>query len=318
VRPLLALALAAALSFAAAADAAPQFAPNPRQAFEGFVGINPPRVDVPVGALWIDGYGPTGEGAQADNLETVRSLNALTIDKNFQLSLSIGLLDLLGVDPKARSHYVARFTDLTIVRVKDIARVAGPQGEPRILEALKAGSVIVSSDAEIGLNGQSIAWAHSPADGSGTADRTKSYSIEARDMFIAVHVATSELTRSKERELRLGDDGKARIDEFLIVASRPSCPAPAVCRPELGITKLNSQTPVSTGTTPLDPNGELRLNLPVPVSDGAGGLFSRLAVRWIDPCSKDRPNSCGKEPKISVHYEGTRVKDLNWSNVKGW
>src|SRR4051795_8259319 len=81
--------------------AAPEFAPNPKQAYQGFIGINPPRADVPVGALWINGYGPSGEGAGSDNLGTVKSLSALSIDKNLQLQLSVGLLDLLGIDPKA-------------------------------------------------------------------------------------------------------------------------------------------------------------------------------------------------------------------------
>src|SRR4051812_48418383 len=138
VRSLLAVAGAAALSACVSASAASDFAPNPRQAFDGFVGINPPRADVPVGALWINGFGPTGEGTAADNLETVKSLNVLSIDKNLQLELTFGLLNLLGIDPKARDHYTARFTDLSVVRVKDLTRLAGVKGEPRIVEALKA------------------------------------------------------------------------------------------------------------------------------------------------------------------------------------
>jgi hypothetical protein len=51
---------------AACVEAAPDFAPNPKQAYQGFVAINPPRADVPVGALWINNYGPTGDAAGSD------------------------------------------------------------------------------------------------------------------------------------------------------------------------------------------------------------------------------------------------------------
>src|SRR5690348_12347357 len=124
MRSLLALTSAVALFTETCAVAAPSFAPSPRQAFEGFAGINPPRADVPLGALWIDAYGPTGEPAATENIEPVRSLNGLTIDKNLQLSLSFALFDLLGSGPKARGHYSARFTDLWIIRVRNLTKLS--------------------------------------------------------------------------------------------------------------------------------------------------------------------------------------------------
>lgn len=127
VRPLLALIGATVLLAGRPASSASGFAPNPRQAYPGFVGINPPRADVPVGAPWIDGYGSTGDGASPDNLETVKSLSALSIDKNLQLDLDIGILGLLGIDPKVHDHYVAHFSDISIVRVKDVSRLSWKQ-----------------------------------------------------------------------------------------------------------------------------------------------------------------------------------------------
>ena len=142
-----AVAVATLLAVASPGRSHPDFIPNPHQTFEGFVSINAPRPDVPVGALWIQGYGPTGEAASPDNVETVRSLNGVTIDKNLQLSASAGLLSLFGIDPRLRDHFTAHFTDLTLVRVKDPSKLSGPAGEPRILEALKAGGITISSDS---------------------------------------------------------------------------------------------------------------------------------------------------------------------------
>jgi hypothetical protein len=320
MRPLLAIIYPASLLLSAQATASPEFAPNPRQAFDGFVAINPPRADVPVGALWINGYGPTGDGAGNDNLETDKSLSALTIDKNLQLSLSLGLLQLFGIDPKARDHYTARFTDLSLVRVKDIDKLPGLKGEPRIIEALKAGSVIISSDSEIGLNGQNSAWQRNDLQMSGTADRAHTYSIEAHDMFIAIHVATPELTQSKDQQLRISDDGRtARIDDFLLIIDRSKCAAaPQPCKPELGVAKINSEMAANVARMPIGQSYAARLPLPVPVSDGQGGLYSSLAVQLIPRCADERIAGCGKEPRLMVHYEGTRLADLSHVEGKGW
>jgi hypothetical protein len=318
VRPLLKLALVLAI-LPASASAAPTFAPNPRQAFEGFAAINPPRADVPVGALWINDYGPTGDGAGKDNLETVRSLNGVTIDKNMQLSLSLGLFQLFGIDPKARDHYTAHFTDLSLVRVKDMGALTGPKGEPRIIEALKAGSVSISSDTEIGLNGQNAVWQRGTVQASGNADRSRVYSIEARDMFIAIHVATPEITQSKEQVLRIADDGaSARIDDFLIAIRQGHCVQTASCKPELGVMKINTQMPANVATSPLEPSDSVGLPLPVPISDGQGGLYTKLALHWIAPCSEGKKGGCGKTSRIIAQYEGARLQDLPKIEAKGW
>lgn len=83
--------------------------------------LKPPRAEVPVGAIWVSSVGPAGEGADPENLETVRSVNGLAKDQSLQLSLSLGLTGLLGIDPKLRDHYSARFSDLEIVRIKDLS-----------------------------------------------------------------------------------------------------------------------------------------------------------------------------------------------------
>ncbi len=319
MRSLLSLALTVGLTFAVTASAAPEFAPDPKQAFERFVGINPPRSDVPVGALWIKGYGPTGEPAGTDNVETVRSLNGLTIDKNLQLSLGVGVLDLLGIDPKARDHYTAHFADLSIVRVKDITKLAGPKGEPRIIEALKAGSVTVSSDSAIGLNAQKLGWQQG-VDGNTTNDRSKSYSIEGHDMFIAIHVATRTITHAKEQELRLSAGlGSARLDDYLIVLLKDHCSEGAKgCSPKLGVAKINSQTVESVPGLPVDARGKLALNLPVPIADGAGGLFDAIALRWLPSCTEHKADDCGKAGRLFATYQGTRLADEKIEHPKGW
>lgn len=326
MRPLLVLTWFAVAALPAPAPAASDFVPRPRQAFEDFVAINATRADVPVGALWIDGYGPVGEAAAADNIETVRSLHAMTIDKGLQLSFSLGLLDLLGIDPRYRHRLTARFTDLAIVRVKDVSKLAGPKGEPRVVEALRAASVTVSSDGEVGLNGRSLGWTMRNVEGQGMSGRTRAYSIEGRDMFIAIRVATPELTSGPEEELGVrsgpGSDLVTRTDDFEIRIAGGACEpeVQAVCpSPTFSIVKLSTHpTEASATQAPAGEDGTVRLGLPVPVADRKGGLFDAIRLRWLAPCAVRKAEGCARRPRMFARFEGSRLTDVKKPQAKDW
>lgn len=326
MRRLLPLTALVGVSLHSAAPASPAFVPSPKQAFDGFVAINAPRPDVPVGALWIDGYGPVGAAAGPDNLETVRSLNGMTIDKGFQVNLSLGLLQLLGIDPRFRDRLTARFTDLAIVRVKDIAKLAGPKGEPRIIEAIKAASIVVSSDGELGLNGRSVGWNVQDIDGQGTSGRTRSFSIEGRDMFIAIRVATHELVRGPEQELDLHpaaardlattlEDYEVRVRDGACDASLSGpCPSPS-----FSIVKLSTHpAEAPTEHVAAAEDGDSQLSLPVPVADDRGGLFDAVRLRWIPACAVRKADGCRKRPRLFTQFIGTRLTEVKRPQAHDW
>ena len=138
-------------------------------------------------------------------------------------------------------------------------------------------------------------------------------------MFIAVHVATPELTQSDEKALKLSEDGgSARLDDYLIVIRPGHCSEAAKCKPELGIEKINTQMPASLKTTPMDSTNGLELPLPVPMSDGKGGLFTNMVLHWIAPCGEAKTEGCGRQPRLSAHYEGTRLQDVDAVKGHGW
>lgn len=203
-----AAALGVALASIAAAERAlgadQRFVPQPATAFEDFTALREPRAELPLGAVWVQGHGPYGSGAAADNLETVRSLNGFTVNRNLQLSLTLGLFNLLGLDPSLRNQVSARFSDLSIVRVKDLARLEGATGAPRIYEALKAGTITLSTERNMGLN---ISGNQIPGLGSllgrGPVGNARTYALEGQDLFIAYRVVTPTRARRHVQELQL-------------------------------------------------------------------------------------------------------------------
>lgn len=299
--------------------AAPDFVSSPSKAYDGFLAINPPRADVPVGALWIDGYGPTGEAAAADNIETVRSLNTLALDRNLQISLSASILNLLGVDPRFRDHYTARFSDLSIVRVKQVDRLSGPTGAPRIVEAIKAGSISVTTDGEAGLNARSSSWDVRKVEGNATSGRTRSSTIEGRDLFIAVRLGTLIEITSKAKTVDLAPQGSSFVGtldgQTLIVHPSPcvesikdACPPGAASFGRAGSSEPESLQKIGTDQA-------IELMLPIPRSDGEGGLFDRVRIQGNQRCL-ERQRGCGES--VVVRYAGWRMVLLEKVNARDW
>jgi len=277
-----------------------RFVPHPKEAYADFAPLREPRANVPVGALWVQGYGPHGEGAAADNLETIRGVNSLTMGRNLQVSLTLGLLNFLGIDPGLRNQITARFSDLSIVRVKDLTKLTGPAGEPRIYEALRAGSITITTDSNLSLNLNVLGGAQGlPVTGRGGGGRTRTYTLDARDMFIGMRVVTPTAVTMHRREINLGRSGAgvARLDEYQVsvdAASLKACieqanspEAVGVCtqeqKAEIRLSRPSSGNAlaISSIDVPIDASAwpaRVSVPLPVPLSDDRGGLLTSLQV----------------------------------------
>lgn len=303
----------------AQAAGVPAFVPKPSAIYDGFVAINGPRADVPVGALWIDGYGPHGEGGKPDNLETVRGLSGIAISRDLELSLTAGLLDLLGIDPALRKHFQARFSELSIVRVKDVSRLSGPVGEPRIIEAMKAASILITSEQDFGLDLEKRSLA-TPFAGTLDSGSKRGFTIEGREMFIAMRVAKSRASRSEPTLLKFERSGELWAGDahgLSVIARIHRCTpeSNSACRPkaEWGI--------YAAGTVPANApalSTDLRHTLPMPRSDGHGGLYTSAELNLLPPCRERRAESCGSEWRAWLSLVGDRMEDTSKPRAPRW
>ena len=262
---------------------------------------------------------------RADNIETVRSLNGLTVDKTLQLSLSAGLFSFLGIDPHLRSHFTAHFTDLTVVRVKDIALLAGPAGEPHIVEALKAGGITVTSDSDAGLAARTLGFDQSKLSGQMANDRSRSFSIDGRDLFVAIRVATREPIEGPEHEFKLEatgpSSGNIRISEYELAIANIGCVKQGIsgCTGPTAVSLAKATSPSVAPTSVLfDATGSADLSLPMPLSDGGSGLYTKLAVRLIPSCRRAKASGCARQDRAIVRYLGERVQALSNPEARAW
>lgn len=311
--------------------------------------MDQPRTDVPVGALWIQNYGPTGEGAAPDNLETIKSLTGVAINNDLQLSLTAGLFTLFGLDPSYKNRVTARFTDVAIVRVKDMTKLSGPREEPRIYEALKAGTITITTDNSVGLDFDAGARARGlPVVGRADTGRNKSLTIDGRDMFIAYRVATLKAVQGEVEEVRLratdgGADGQVAeyriaidtaeldkcMDEAAPAAQAKACETSVdvglVVAKAGGQAASPSSVPSVTYNLSKDAGQTKVLQLPVPIADGKGGLFTSMLVRPNLEYAESKGAGVAKaglrlggKSRLTVSLRGTRLETLKGPKAVGW
>ena len=285
----------------------PAFVPRPSGIYQRFTALTEPRVELPVGALWVMGYGPSGAGAAADNLVTERSLSGITFDNDLQLSFTAGLLKFFDLDPSIRNKVTARFADMSIVRVRDLAALPGPAGQPRLYEAVKAGTVTITTTRDVGLDIQSRALAQGLAvieRGSSGAIRT--YTIEGRDIFFAYRIARLLVTSGARQrlEVRAGHASHAPLDgaDIAFVPAAQPASGGACTHPAGQFTSNGVPLPPASSNSPDGP-----VTLPLPVSDGHGGIYDALLSRW----GSARPHDPSCRVTVTLQLLGHRLETLH-------
>lgn len=338
MRPPAALLAGAMLVASGPARALPDFVPKPSTIYERYSALQEPRAEVPVGALWVQGYGAVGEGAAPENLETVKSLTGIAISRDLELSLTAGILRLVGIDPAYRSRVNARFSELSIVRVKDPAKLAGPAGEARIVESLKAGTITITTDSDIGLdlrNGPDALGL--PVLGRADSGRRKSWSIDGRDLFIAFRVARLKPVKGKEESVPLKEwrgGWRADLGDYGVMLAPPStCECKEESASECADGKLRlalyrdrpDQPPGELNWSELDKvDSQVVLPLPVPKADGKGGLFMfiRLMAKLDGARVEKEKGRCtltlGQKSRLTRTFEGSRLENLEEAKAPNW
>lgn len=264
-------ALCSALALAGCAMG-PVFVSRFSQAFGQFAALHELRASVPVGALWIPGHGPYGEGAPPENLVTEPGLREVTIDNNLQTSLTVGFLKLLDLDPSYRSKITARFADLSVVRIRDMSKLAGPSGAPRIYAALKAATITITvvQDASLDIEAK-LAGSDLNLVAQGTAGRARTFTIDGKDMFLAIQVATFGTARSDTRTVQMRGGQPAVLDLDGIEVALTWLGSSAVCEVRASV---DSEMPVTLRSGAIE-----TLALAVPVAHN-GRLYTGVELSY--------------------------------------
>ena len=275
-------------------------------------------------------------------------MTGVALSRELQVSLTAGVLNLLDIDPGFKSNFTARFSNLTIVQVKDPDKLAGPAGEPRIVEALRAGTITITTDKDMGLDIRTGPAAQNlPVIGRGNTGVGKTWTIDGSDMFIAFRVAKVRATRSPERMASLhlvNGHAEAVLDDFRIVINtgelracacdarsdeqKAACAAKPV---KAQLIKAGSDQSASAEQGGLvvsvnESSPATEFTLPVPRADNQGGLYTKLAVRadltFIPVTRRPAPAQCvtklSSKSRVVGQYAGSRSDTLDNPSAPNW
>ncbi|MDN3586971.1 hypothetical protein QWY86_09850 [Pedobacter aquatilis] len=64
---------------------------------KGYKILNIARKDLPLGAQWINGVGPDGNGVGKDNIRFTESIDYLSIDDEIKMSIISSITSYLGI-----------------------------------------------------------------------------------------------------------------------------------------------------------------------------------------------------------------------------
>lgn len=255
--------------------ARPAFIPPPQRAFAGYQALLRPARELAVGALWIDGHGTYGPGAAPDNIETLPGIGAVVIDNDLGVSLSLGFLQYLDLDPTLQNKVAVRLNDVTLLRVKDMTRLQGPSEQPRVYEALRAGSATITTTKEVGLAIEARAIEQGlPVFGRGSSGRRSTFSIEAKDVYLAVRIATLRAVGSRPHRMVLGREPESVELHGLTV--RVSSGRSDSC--QKGEVSAFKGSGIVVPPMEFDPRTPVELKLAAPVGNRAA-LFDRLSIK---------------------------------------
>jgi len=167
----------------------PAASPN-QNLFSNFVAMKLPQREIPVGAKWLPGIGPTGPGADMDNLVTSQSVSnkAITSTLKRQLTFSIGTF--LGLDANRSQTLDATFGNLSIVRVSDLTKIRTVRaGDQLLYLAIKAGQISIKTDTGSAANLQAGAERKNVRVAvTASGGNTSVVTLDGSDLFIAYQV----------------------------------------------------------------------------------------------------------------------------------
>lgn len=161
-----------------------------------------PRENVRLGAEWIQGVGQNGEGVDAANVTTNRSVDFASLTKSTQASLNLAVLQYLGLDASYLDDVTVAYSNLVILTVADLSKTSVRTGQSIIYEALK--SERISLEGSRGITAKLSATVQGVVTSAEVNNRTR-ISFSGRDLTFAFRVFELGRSRVSEKVARIKD-----------------------------------------------------------------------------------------------------------------
>lgn len=111
----------------------------------GYQIMDNPRSSVPLGAIWINNFGPNGNGIDATDIEQIRGIESYTYTSQINADMTAKLANMLGISGNIAKRVSLTLQGIEIYRVKDIFLSTAVAGENILYEAVKVQKITAES-----------------------------------------------------------------------------------------------------------------------------------------------------------------------------
>lgn len=297
----------------------------------GFSLLEMPRTEVPLGSVWMQGYGPTGESAAAENVASESGLTALTSTVEKQRNAGFRAAPILVIAPSSKSRSALSFSEVTIHRVKKLTSLGFRPGESRISEAIRAGRL--SMQVEQGSRREASAGVRqAPVNLSGEIGRQDQANIglEGNNLFVAYKVVTAEPRKRTEEKMRLVREGSGwkgiagGLEATIAAPSGCGCDgAEGPCPRSWSVTlkeKVGDPASAAEQRVTLTPGRQL-IDLPATNERPApgGALLDLTQLKAELRPLRGAAEACQAEPpKLSLVRTTVQLRPLDEPEAPGW
>jgi hypothetical protein len=160
--------------------------PNP---LVGYKVMDNPRSFVPVGAIWINNYGPNGIGVADENIEIVEGVDRYSFNSSTNAEATLSVARMVGLSSRNAKNIDVIIEGLQMYRVRDIFSLGVTSGQNVLYEAVKAKSIKIDLSGQLGADVRALLQAKGiPYNVFVRGNNKESITIDSSNLFFAYRV----------------------------------------------------------------------------------------------------------------------------------
>lgn len=156
--------------------------------FDKYTVMVTPKADVPVGARWIPGVGPSGSGTEA-NVSVSAGAASSTVNSTTKKQMSLSVAQFLGFSGNSSQAINVTLESLEVHRVTDLTKLKIKPGEQVLYEAIKAKKIVFKADDATAVGVKASATARGiPISADVSTGNDSAITLDGSNLFLAYQV----------------------------------------------------------------------------------------------------------------------------------
>jgi hypothetical protein len=175
----------------------------------GFKTLSVPRRDIPIGAQWLPGIGPAGNGTAAEALTVRRGLSTSALTSTQRRQIATSLATYFGLTASVSKEVEILYNELSVITAPDITQSQIKSGQSVLYEGIKASKFQLKYKSSLDNAVRAALTAKGiPVESNAGAAGGESVAAVGEDLFVAYRVVKFESQGVKRQSKRVSYEGQ--------------------------------------------------------------------------------------------------------------